>query len=242
MIYFNINDINKIKEFYNEYGYVIIDNIISEYEIHKIMKTIYKKKFISRKQDLWRVNPFIKKVAKNNNILYLLKELYNDDPLPFQTLNFSKGTEQPEHVDLVHFCPSEDNLELMCGVWIALEDITENMGPLIFYPKSHKLPYYIDFDKFNNKYSNYITFIKELIKKNNLKSELGIIKKGSIIIWNSNLIHGGSNIIDIKSTRYSMVTHYFFKGSKYWWTPKISNKDKKVYRDKIKKKSQKILL
>ena len=29
----------------------------------------------------------------------------------------------------------------MCGVWIALEDIHEDSGPLIYYPKSHRSPY-----------------------------------------------------------------------------------------------------
>ena len=33
----------------------------------------------------------------------------------------------------------------MCGVWVALEDITEDNGPLHYYPGSHRLP---DYDAF----------------------------------------------------------------------------------------------
>jgi len=170
-----------------------------------------------------------------------VKKIYNKDPLPFQTLNFAEGTQQEDHVDLVHFAPSEDDLSLMCGVWYALEDIKENMGPLIFYPESHKLPPIIDFSQFNNDYSKYSLFLEKYIKENKLKYKLATIKKGSAIIWASNLIHGGSRFKEEGTTRYSMVTHYFFKGSKYWWTPRFSNKEKKVYRDKIIKKAQRIL-
>jgi ectoine hydroxylase-related dioxygenase (phytanoyl-CoA dioxygenase family) len=28
----------------------------------------------------------------------------------------------------------------MCGVWIALEDVDERNGPLVYLPGSHKLP------------------------------------------------------------------------------------------------------
>ncbi len=28
----------------------------------------------------------------------------------------------------------------MCGVWVALEDIDMDCGPLVYYPGSHKLP------------------------------------------------------------------------------------------------------
>jgi ectoine hydroxylase-related dioxygenase (phytanoyl-CoA dioxygenase family) len=28
----------------------------------------------------------------------------------------------------------------MCGVWVALEDMSEGAGPLEYYPGSHKWP------------------------------------------------------------------------------------------------------
>ena len=28
----------------------------------------------------------------------------------------------------------------MCGVWVALEDMDMENGPLVYYPGSHKLP------------------------------------------------------------------------------------------------------
>jgi hypothetical protein len=78
-------------------------------------------------------------VALAPAVLGLLRTLYGRDPHPFQTLNFKYGTEQRPHADAVHF--NTEPLGLMCGVWVAMEDIDADCGPLVKYPGSHKLPY-----------------------------------------------------------------------------------------------------
>ena len=42
------------------------------------------------------------------------------------------------HSDAIHF--NSDPPGFMCGVWVALEDIDMDNGPLVYYPGSHKLP------------------------------------------------------------------------------------------------------
>ena len=32
----------------------------------------------------------------------------------------------------------------MVGIWVALEDVDEECGPLVYYPGSHKLPIYLN--------------------------------------------------------------------------------------------------
>lgn len=49
------------------------------------------------------------------------------------------GTQQHFHSDAVHF--QSDPPEFMCGVWIALEDIHPDAGPLSITPCSHRLAY-----------------------------------------------------------------------------------------------------
>lgn len=242
MIYFKIKDKLNIKNFYRENGYVIIENILPDTLTDEIIKEVYYDDFPPRIQDLWKTNELVRSVAGNKQIFNLLKFIYDDIPLPFQTLNFKSGTTQKPHVDLVHFCPSKENLSLMCGVWYAFDDINESQGPLIYYPKSHKLPYMIDCNNFES-YSEYEHFMEKYIRDNKLTYEKANLKKGSVIIWDANLIHGGYEIKEKDSTRYSMVTHYFFKKSKYWWTPILSKKDNIVYRNKsfIKRYARKIL-
>jgi hypothetical protein len=91
-----------------------------------------------RIQDAWKVSANVKAVALAPKVLGTLEQLYNRKPLPFQTLNFSTGTEQPTHSDTIHFNSSPATY--MCGVWVALEDIDMDMGPLMYYGGSHKLP------------------------------------------------------------------------------------------------------
>jgi ectoine hydroxylase-related dioxygenase (phytanoyl-CoA dioxygenase family) len=121
----------------------------------------------------------------------------------------------------------------MCGVWIALEDITMDSGPLVYYPRSHKLPFYtmqrLGIEPGN--YAEYENKIDQKIKKYGLKPKYGTIQKGDIVIWHANLIHGGSKRNDPDITRKSIVIHYFFENCKYW-TPLISQPPNNIiYRD-----------
>src|SRR5439155_23973453 len=66
--------------------------------------------------------------------------MYGRRAFPFQTLNFPVGTQQHFHTDSIHFSSVPERF--MCGVWVALEDITEENGPLVYYPGSHRWPIY----------------------------------------------------------------------------------------------------
>lgn len=236
--FFNDN-LNEAKLYFDNNGYIIIDNILDHNFIDVLNKSVGL--IENRKQDHWKQNKYVKEVASNKDIFNILQKLYNDTPLPFQTLNFTKGTTQPEHVDLIHFCPSTDNLDLMCGVWYALEDITPEKGPLVFYPKSHKEEVILDFNKIGaSNYSEYEKYMRNLSMSKYTRTS-AIIPKGSVIIWKANLIHGGHPDRDENTTRLSMVTHYFFKSSKYWWTPILSKSKKKILRKNILEMSNRIM-
>ncbi|MFL6464013.1 MAG: phytanoyl-CoA dioxygenase family protein [Bryobacteraceae bacterium] len=91
-----------------------------------------------RIQDGWKTLSKIKQIACNATVLKLLSDLYGRRAFPFQTLNLPVGTQQHFHSDSVHFssCPER----FMAGVWVALEDIDSDDGPLLYYPGAHKLP------------------------------------------------------------------------------------------------------
>ena len=166
-------------------------------------------------------------------ILQCLKILYGREPFPFQTLNFPNGSEQHFHSDAVHFNTLPKGF--MCGIWIALEDIHKDSGPLIYYPKSHKLPYIsaknlglssqdLNLNKHPQKLfeSYWINLVKE---KGYVKKQF-IAKKGEILIWHANLLHGGDIVINKNLTRWSQVTHYFFENCCYI-TPLMDTIDNK---------------
>jgi ectoine hydroxylase-related dioxygenase (phytanoyl-CoA dioxygenase family) len=221
-------------EKYNKNGYLVVKSVIDNDTIDKIVNEIYEEhpenKNLNRIADAWKQYEIIGYLAFNKKIMNILYQLYNRKPVPFQTLNFYLGTEQKIHSDQIHFCSDPKNF--MCGVWIALEDVSMDSGPLIYYPGSHKLPFYT-MQRLKIEPGNYLEYenkIEEKVKTFGLKPKYGTIKKGDIIIWHSNLLHGGSKRNNINLTRKSIVIHYFFENCKYW-TPLLSKPNNIIYRD-----------
>ena len=93
-----------------------------------------------RLQDGWKFDEDVLSLATNATVLEILSTLYGRKAWPFQTLNFPLGTQQHYHSDAVHFSSVPERF--MCGVWVALEDIGEEQGPLEYYPGSHAWPIY----------------------------------------------------------------------------------------------------
>ena len=114
----------------------IIDDMADEYPKERLPDGTYRSK--NRVQDGWKISDNVKKVATAPKVLSLLADFYGRKPLPFQTLNFPVGTQQRVHSDTVHF--HSDPAGYMCGVWVALEDMDMDNGPLVYYPGSQKLP------------------------------------------------------------------------------------------------------
>ncbi len=202
----------------------------------------------NRIQDAWRINPHVKAIARAPKTLAILEELYGRQPLPFQTLNFPKGTEQSPHADAIHF--NSMPATFMCGVWVALEDIDMDNGPLVYYPGSQKfreitidelIPEQSALRKLFGRITGqkspeinaaqaYDIYTSQLIKGKNLEPSFGVLRKGQALIWASNLLHGGWTHRDKTRSRHSQVTHYFFEGCKYY-TPLLSRGQEIVWRD-----------
>ena len=200
----------------------------------------------NRIQDAWRINPHVKAIARAPKTLAILEELYGRQPLPFQTLNFPKGTQQPPHADAIHF--NSMPATFMCGVWVALEDIDMENGPLVYYPGSHKYRE-VTLDDLAPKESaankliarftrrkpittevSYTRYVSELIEREKLEPRFGTLRKGQALIWSSNILHGGWIQKDMTRSRHSQVTHYFFAGCKYY-TPILTRGQQIVWRN-----------
>jgi len=188
----------------------------------------------ARIQDLWMQVDEVRQLAVDSRVLQVLKQLFGRRALAFQTLNFPVGTSQLVHSDTIHFNSIPSGY--MAGVWVALEDIDENNGPLIYYPGSHLLHEFTmqDFGLGTgyDHYKAYEQAIQRVIADRNLQPEYGIIRKGQALIWHANLLHGGAPRKDPSRTRHSQVTHYYFEGCRYY-TPMLSSTDRIQYRDPI---------
>lgn len=168
-----------------------------------------------RLTDGWTRSDAIHKIATHAPILHLLSTLYGRRAFPFQTLNFEFGSQQSAHADSYHFNAKPEGF--MCGVWVALEDVSTEAGPVYYYPGSHQLTSTARTDLPGERsYRDYEHHVADLMSAHGFEPELAVLKKGQALIWASNLVHGGAKRKNPALTRYSQVTHYFFEGCAYF--------------------------
>lgn len=178
----------------------------------------------SRKQDAWHDSAAVAEIARAPAAVDLLTKLYGRRAFPFQTLNFRMGTQQHAHSDTVHFHSVPQHF--MAGVWVALEDIHPDSGPLVIYPGSHTLPVLDPFDlNIEALWSSYLEYeeaIEAVVAALSLEPHPVILKRGQAVIWAANLIHGGTAVRDPQRTRLSQATHYYFEDCVYY-QPAVSD-------------------
>jgi ectoine hydroxylase-related dioxygenase (phytanoyl-CoA dioxygenase family) len=194
----------------------VVTDLIDKYSIEKNNSVSYNDSI--RIQDAWQISESVRAIALDKSLLRILNQLYKRPAKPFQTLNFKKGTQQKAHSDTIHFNSIPGGF--MCGIWVALEDIGLEQGPVFYYPKSQTLPevtfYDVGIEGSYSNYAAYESYLSDLIAIKTLKKKTLTLKKGDVFIWAANLIHGGSFQSNYDLTRYSQVTHYYFDGCQYY--------------------------
>jgi phytanoyl-CoA hydroxylase len=151
----------------------------------------------------------------SDSISKFLKTIFDDDPLLFQSLSFDVGSEQGLHQDTAYVVTSSP-MEL-AAAWIALEDIQEGSGELMYVPGSHRFPEFHfsgqykhwnperDGDEQQRQWSRHLD---EETAAMGLKREVFRPRKGDVLIWSADLAHGGSPVSDRSLSRKSLVGHY----------------------------------
>ena len=238
------NEIQLLRDF-NSKGYVIIDLELSDSFIDDLngeIKTLSKSDNIKTNSSFFSYNDSPRIVdagrdcakvidlALHEKVLSLLKVFYRKEPIPFSTINFLKGTEQPLHSDTIHFASTPKGY--LSTSWVALEDTDENNGALRIVEGSHKLK---DIDYYDlkikpaknmkiveNIYREYEQYVRDLISILDMKEKIISMARGSAMICSGNLLHGGGIIHDHSRSRYSQVTHYNFEGCDYYFHPFFS--------------------
>jgi hypothetical protein len=205
-------------------GYLVLENYFSPSTCDAINKEIDSLMRNGTLQFKWgnklmfanKRSTIIRQATKDPLISRLLNFLLDKEMVPFQTINFLQGSGQRAHSDSVHMTTYP--LGYLTAIWVALEDVHPDSGPLFYYPGSHKLPYLLNNDwnagssllsLGKHDYPDYEDMVEELIEKHQFHREELIAKKGDVLIWHANLVHGGTPVLNPALTRKSMVVHYF---------------------------------
>ena len=220
----------KIRQFIVE-GYLILENLVPENETTALNEEVDRMlhdgkagfNYTGRKIfNLFETSPLAnERFFRRQELLEIMAFLLGKKLIPFQTLNFRVGSEQRPHSDLIHMTTEPQGY--LIAAWYALEPCTAENGPLLYYPGSHRLSFVStsDYDSGNTRYligensnARYEDKIAEVIATAGLKPQTFLANRGDVLIWHSNLIHGGSPITGKRTdgsevTRKSMVCHYF---------------------------------
>lgn len=241
-------DTPSIFEEFQEKGLVVLRNVFTDKQIDRYNQTVSKVREIFDTNDtsgrpdrigqLHQRHPSLLELAFEEKITSLLAEVFASKPVVFGSLNFEVGTQQALHVDAVFFYPQPEFC--MAGVWIALDDVDETNGPLMYIPGSHKWEMLHSVDIVEDHPEG--KRLRDRVRSGSASPEeraetLGIlgniwaekfsasvaassqpvrtvpVKKGDVVIWHSLLAHGGSPVKDLTKTRKSAVFHFLAKES-----------------------------
>lgn len=230
-----------LPERYANDGYVVIPTSIPETTLHAarlaegpLQPSGYHWSDGPRVFEGWKLSQAVRDICWEAEILAAIKVVTGEDAFPFQTISFSKGTNQALHQDAVHFQTLP--LGKIVGVWVALEDMDKTNGPLRVVPCSHAQGYrgwwhgkQVEGEQFDA-YAGY----ERVMEAWAAESEQHVVtcRQGSAVIWDLDLLHGGAKILDESRSRYSLAIHYFLDSAVMAWAPMFSNPQEFDYRFK----------
>ena len=141
----------------------------------------------------------------------ILHRLMGHAPVVCNTILSEVGSEQDMHSDMFYMSPFTENQ--MLATWIAIDDVTEDCGPLFYVPGSHKLTPHRFSDgsvrAIPGEVPDAVAATQRRMDELGLRRERFMAKGGDVLIWHSQLVHGGDAILDRSAKRTAIVTHYF---------------------------------
>lgn len=175
-----------------------------------------------RVMNSWRKSEAVAELATDPDLLQILSFLFGRPASLFQTISFIKGSQQSIHSDAFHMMTEPPGY--LIGVWVALEDIDEGSGPVVYLPGSHRLPYVMSEDldlsgagggplTVPDKGPAYVKKMSSVVSDYGSDPVPFTARKGDVLLWHHNLLHGGSQITRQGATRKSLVAHYFGQGA-----------------------------
>ncbi|MDJ0767898.1 MAG: phytanoyl-CoA dioxygenase family protein [Ilumatobacter sp.] len=177
-----------------------------------------------RDRSSWRVHGFFQHsgaadaVRNHPELRRVASMILGVDSRATYSINFHNGSRQALHQDTAVFHLGVPTL--ICGAWIACEDIVEGSGPLVYYPGSHRERLFAGFDGYpmvnlrtadpalSGAYQAHVDGEAARFEQREF-----LAKKGDVLFWHGMLIHGGQQIRRADSTRRSFVVHFIPDGA-----------------------------
>lgn len=167
--------------------------------------------------------PEVKALLHHPRLVGFTDMIFGRRTLPFQTIIGHKGSAQRAHSDSIHMTTYP--MGYLAAAWIAFEDIHPDSGPLFYYPRSHRMtpyllsgdvgiqPRYVKENGFGVYAERYEPAVQKHLDAAGLEQKSFQAKKGDVLFWHANLVHGGLPRNDLRWSRKAVVCHYFAEGA-----------------------------
>lgn len=206
-------------------GYLVVEGMIDRERVDRINSdvdelvaagSLHEHHVSSRFMNIHGKSQAAAGVVSDPGVLEMLDLILGRPARPFQTIGFVRGSQQEAHSDAFHMMTEPPGF--LVGVWVALEDIDADSGPVFYHPGSHRLPYVMSEDLelprsspilVAEKGAPYLQKMREMTSASGAEPSHFTAKAGDVLFWHHNLLHGGSAIARSDSTRRSLVIHYF---------------------------------
>ncbi len=176
---------------------------------------------ITKLLDLYGISQAARLGIMSPRIVEFLTMVFDAKPWAFQSLHFTRGSQQSLHKDTayVKVVPPIN----FAASWIALEDVKAGTGELEYLVGSHRVPdfqfrktrkWILDAD---DEHSAFLQSLLDDETRFGLPRKSFIAKKGDVLIWHSDLAHGGTAIWHPNESRKSLVTHYCPSTARPWY-------------------------
>jgi phytanoyl-CoA hydroxylase len=148
-------------------------------------------------------------------IAHFLRLVFDSTPMLLQSLTFESGSRQGAHQDTAYVVI--DPPLALAASWIALEDIQQGSGELVYYEGSHRLPDFLFSDAYKCWHPErdglevHDRYLEDLVGRSEAEGmplKRLLASKGDVLIWSADLAHGGGPVTDESLSRRSLVGHY----------------------------------
>ena len=206
-------------DFFYRNGYVILENIFSDFECNEIVDIAYSLKTNNDYIPIMNIHKSSEKILKfmsNEEILEFIKKVFKSGAQGLQTEYFfmPPGTKG--------FSPHQDNtyVKAECNTflsaWIALTDVSKENGGLMIWPETHKEENLESRQNESVPSKNQDPNARKmsLIIPEKYESISPKISKGSVLIIHSWLAHA-SNDNKSEENRNALLCTYIKKGANF---------------------------
>ncbi len=222
------------KEYYDEKGYFIAENLIPEQQIDALLNAferdikLSKYPFYRQNTNVYEANElsehgFVKQSFLDIHDYKKFKEFSNaakelfcskimqdalEEVTGYKNHNLMQSMLFDQNTET---CPHQDKWYLdtvppgnLLGAWIALEDIHEEAGRFFLIPCSKT----VDLHEDGMPHKVWLEKMQAYFDENIDQVIAPALKKGDVIFWNSATIHGSLETKNEKYSRKSLTAHY----------------------------------